>query len=112
MAFTVPALPYAYEALEPHIDAQTMQIHHDKHHQTYVDNLNKAVASHSEFAAMTVEELLMKLDTLPQEIKTAVRNSGGGHANHSLFWKTLKKGGGTAPKGELAKDIEKAFGGL
>ena len=81
--FTVPKLPYAYDALEPHIDAQTMTIHHDKHHQTYVDNLNKAVATDPALAKMSVEELLQKLDTLPAAIRTAVRNSGGGHANHS-----------------------------
>ena len=87
--FTLPKLPYAYDALEPYIDAQTMQIHHDKHHQAYVDNLNKAIAGDSALSKLTVEQLLERLDTLPANVRTAVRNQGGGHANHSLFWQTL-----------------------
>ncbi|HAU98739.1 MAG: Superoxide dismutase [Microgenomates group bacterium GW2011_GWF2_45_18] len=86
MSHTLPTLPYAYDALEPFIDAQTMQIHHTKHHQTYVDKLNEALASYPDFQEMTVEQLLQNLSTLPKEIQTAVRNHGGGHANHSLFW--------------------------
>ena len=108
--FTLPALGYAFDALEPYIDAQTMQIHHDKHHKAYVDNLNKAVAAYPELQKMSVEELQTKLDTVPEAAHVAIRNQGGGHANHSLFWQTLSKSGGTAPKGELAKDIDKAFG--
>ena len=88
-AFTLPALPYATDALEPYIDAATMQLHHDKHHQAYVDNLNKAVGGDSALAKLSVEELLRRLDTLPAAIRTQVRNHGGGHANHSLFWQTL-----------------------
>jgi len=109
--FTLPKLPYAYDALEPYIDAQTMQIHHDKHHQAYVDNLNKAVASDPALAKLTVDELLLRLDTLPTAVRTAVRNQGGGHANHSLFWQTLcpaSKSG--KPSGELASAIAKTFG--
>jgi len=110
--FTLPALDYPYDALEPHIDAQTMQIHHDKHHKAYVDNLNKAVASYPDLQKMTPDQLLANLSTTPEAVRTALRNQGGGHANHSLFWKTLSKSGGTAPKGELATDINKAFGNL
>ena len=108
--FTLPPLGYSFDALEPHIDAKTMEIHHDRHHKTYVDNLNKAVASHADLQKMSVDELLGKLDSLPKDIQTAVRNNGGGHSNHSLFWKSLSKSGGKEPKGELAKDIDKAFG--
>ena len=88
-AFSLPALPYSFDALEPWIDAQTMQIHHDKHHQAYVDNLNKAVAGEPSLGGKSVEELLRLLDTLPAAVKTAVRNQGGGHANHTLFWQSL-----------------------
>jgi len=111
-AFTLPALPYATDALEPHIDAATMQIHHDKHHQAYVDNLNKAVAGDPALAKLAVEELLRRLDTLPAAIRTQVRNQGGGHANHSLFWQTLcpaSKSG--KPAGPLAAAVDKSFGG-
>jgi Fe-Mn family superoxide dismutase len=110
--FTLPPLGYSFDALEPYIDAKTMEIHHDRHHKAYVDNLNKAVASHPDLQKMTVEELQLKMDSLPQDVQTAIRNQGGGHANHSLFWKTLSKSGGKAPKGELATDIDKAFGSL
>ena len=100
--FTLPPLPYAFDALEPYIDAQTMQIHHDKHHQAYVDNLNAAIAKHPELASKSLEELLGALDAVPEDIRTAVRNHGGGHANHSLFWTSLKKGGSPLG-GDLAK---------
>ncbi len=108
--FELPPLPYPFDALEPHIDAKTMEIHHGKHHATYVANLNKAIAGHADLAKKSVEELLRDLATLPESIRTAVRNSGGGHANHSLYWQTMKKEGGGQPKGELAKAIEKQFG--
>lgn len=108
--FTLPPLPYAFDALEPHIDAQTMQIHHDKHHAAYVTNLNKAVADHPELASKSVEDLIRNLTAVPENIRTAVRNQGGGHANHSLFWQTLKKNNGATPQGELAKAIDKKFG--
>jgi len=107
--FTLPPLPYAYDALEPHIDAQTMQIHHDKHHAAYVANLNKAVAGHPDLATKSVAELVRGLDSLPADIRTAVRNNGGGHLNHSAFWLMMKKGGGM-PKGELATAIDRDFG--
>ncbi|MDX1999813.1 MAG: superoxide dismutase [Thermoanaerobaculia bacterium] len=107
---TLPALPYPHAALEPHIDTRTMEIHHGKHHQVYVDNLNKALADHPSFAAKSVEDLLREFASVPDAIKTAVRNHGGGHANHSLFWATLSPQGGGTPSGELAKAIDAAFG--
>jgi len=110
--FVLPKLPYAYDALEPYIDAQTMQIHHDKHHQAYVDNLNKAVGTDPALAKLSVEELLQRLDTLPAAIRTQVRNQGGGHANHSLFWQTLcpaSKSGKAG--GRLAAALDRSFGG-
>jgi Fe-Mn family superoxide dismutase len=107
--FTLPPLPYAYDALEPYIDARTMEIHHDKHHAAYVANLNKAVADFPDTAKMTVEDLLKDLSAVPEKIRTAVRNQGGGHFNHSLFWQMLKKNGGE-PAGDLAKAIDSAFG--
>jgi superoxide dismutase, Fe-Mn family len=110
--FSLPALPYAVDALEPYIDAQTMQIHHSKHHATYVNNLNNAVAAHPELANKTVEELVRGWQGLPESIRTAVRNSGGGHINHSFFWQLLAKNSGGRPKGELAKAIDKKFGGF
>ena len=109
--FTLPPLPYAYDALEPSFDAATMHLHHDKHHKAYVDNLNVAVAAHSELAGKTVEELVSGLSSLPESARTAVRNQGGGHANHSFWWPTLGKGG-AAPAGELAKAIDAKFGSL
>jgi superoxide dismutase, Fe-Mn family len=109
--FTLPPLPYAFDALEPSIDAQTMQIHHDKHHAAYVANLNKAVIGHPDLAAKTVEELVSNLDAVPAEIRAAVRNQGGGHANHSFFWRMMKPGGGK-PSGELSAALEKTFGGF
>ena len=108
--FTLPPLPYGFDALEPFIDAKTMEIHHDKHHQTYVTNLNKAVAAHPEMGKQPVEELVKNLSTLPEDIRTAVRNNGGGHANHSLFWKTLAKNNSAAPGADLGIAIEKRFG--
>jgi len=109
--FTLPKLPYAYDALEPYIDTQTMHIHHDKHHQAYVDNLNKAVAASLELSKLTVDELLRRLDTLPANVRTAVRNQGGGHANHSLFWQTLCPAARSGkPGGGLAAAIAHAFG--
>jgi superoxide dismutase, Fe-Mn family len=110
--FTLPKLPYAFDALEPYIDAQTMQIHHDKHHQAYVDNLNKAVGADATLSKLTVEELLQRLDTLPVAIRTAVRNQGGGHANHSLLWQTLCPASRSGkPSGGLAAALEGSFGG-
>ena len=108
-AVRLPKLSYAYDALEPFIDARTMEIHHDKHHQAYVDNLNKALAAHPEIAKQPLDQVLKNLAALPEAIRTAVRNNGGGHANHSLFWETLGKGS-TAPKGRLAAAIGKSFG--
>ncbi len=107
--FTLPALPYAYDALEPYFDADTMHLHHDKHHQAYVNNLNAAVAGHPEVASKTVYELVSNLNGVPDSIRTAVRNQGGGHANHSLWWPMLGKGS-AAPTGELAKAIDARFG--
>jgi Fe-Mn family superoxide dismutase len=109
--FKLPALPYAYEALEPSFDAETMHLHHDKHHQAYVNNLNTAVAAHPELAGKTVEELVANLSAAPEAARNAVRNSGGGHANHSFWWPTLGKGG-AAPTGELAKAIDAKFGSV
>jgi len=109
--FTLPPLPYAYDALEPSIDAATMHLHHDKHHQAYVNNLNAAVAAHPELAGRSVEDLVANLASLPEDARTAIRNQGGGHANHSLYWLTLGKGGGS-PVGELAKAIDAKFGSL
>ena len=110
MAHQLPELPYGYEALEPHIDAETMRIHHTKHHQGYVNNLNAALEKHPELGEKTVEQLLSDLDSVPQDIRTAVRNNGGGHANHSLFWPCMAPGAGGAPSGELASAIDSAFG--
>ncbi len=109
--FTLPALPYEYDALEPSFDAATMHLHHDKHHQAYVNNLNAAVAAHPELAGKTLEELITNLSCVPEAARTAVRNNGGGHANHSFWWPTLGKGG-VAPSGELAKAIDSKFGSL
>jgi Fe-Mn family superoxide dismutase len=108
-AFTLPPLPYAYDALEPYIDARTMEIHHDKHHAAYVANLNKALAGYPDLEKMPVEDLLRNLNAVPEKVRTAVRNNGGGHFNHSLFWQILKKDGGE-PKGALARAIDSAFG--
>lgn len=110
MAHQLPDLPYDYEALEPHVDAETMRIHHTKHHQGYVNNLNAALEKHPELGERTVEQLLSDLEAVPQDIRTAVRNNGGGHANHSLFWPCMAPGAGGAPSGELASAIDSAFG--
>jgi superoxide dismutase, Fe-Mn family len=109
MAFTLPPLPYANDALEPHIDAQTMEIHHDRHHNTYVTNLNAAVEG-TEFADMEIEELMRKLDSVPEAKRTAVRNNGGGHANHTFFWELLTPGGSSEPTGALAEAITQKWG--
>jgi Fe-Mn family superoxide dismutase len=111
--FTLPPLPYAYDALEPYFDAETMHLHHDKHHQAYVNNLNAAVAAHPELAGKTVEELIANLSSWPESARAAVRNQGGGHANHSFWWPTLhnaKPGSASTPIGELAKAIDLKFG--
>ena len=110
MAHELPALPYAFDALEPHIDARTMEIHHGKHHAAYVNNLNKALEGHPDLQQKSIGELLSNLGAVPDGIRTAVRNNGGGHLNHSLFWNVMKKGGGGEPKGELADAIAKSFG--
>lgn len=113
MAFTLPPLPYPADALEPHIDKQTMEIHHDKHHGTYVTNLNKALESAPELASKPIEELLANnLAAVPESIKTAVRNNGGGHANHTLFWTLLSPKGGGQPTGQIAEVITSKFGGF
>jgi Fe-Mn family superoxide dismutase len=111
MAFTLPPLPYSFDALEPHIDAQTMEIHHDRHHNTYVTNLNAAVEG-TEFANLPIVELIQKLDQVPEAKRTAVRNNGGGHANHTLFWEIMGPNGGGQPSGALADAINSAFGSL
>jgi superoxide dismutase, Fe-Mn family len=108
--FTLPPLPYAYDALEPFIDAQTMQIHHDKHHAAYVANLNKTVAGVNIDKTLTLEILMKDLNSVPENVRTAVRNQGGGHYNHSLFWQMMKKNGGGEPTGELSKAIDTNFG--
>ena len=109
MKFTLPALPYNYNALEPHIDAQTMEIHHTKHHQAYIDNLNKALAEYPDLQTKTVEELVHNLEQIPKSIRTAVRNNGGGHANHSLFWQLLTPHTQGKPAGIIADTINKNF---
>ncbi|MED3862369.1 superoxide dismutase SodA [Priestia megaterium] len=110
MAYKLPELPYAYDALEPHIDKETMNIHHTKHHNTYVTNLNAAVEGKADLENKSIEELISNLDAVPEDIRTAVRNNGGGHANHSLFWTILCPNGGGAPTGELADAIASKFG--
>jgi len=110
MAFTLPALPYATDALEPHIDARTMEIHHTKHHQAYINNANAALEGHAGLAAKSVEELVGDLAAVPEGIRTAIRNNGGGHANHSLFWTVMSPKGGGEPSGELAAAINAACG--
>ena len=112
MAHELPALPYPANALEPHIDEQTMNIHHDRHHNTYVTNLNAALESAPDLQNKSVEELISNLDAVPESIRTAVRNNGGGHANHSLFWKVIGPGGGGAPTGAVAAAIDSDLGGF
>src|SRR6187401_3602218 len=111
MPFTLPDLSYAYDALEPTIDARTMEIHHGKHHQAYVDNLNKALEG-TEWDGQPLERVLTLLETMPEDKRAAVRNNGGGHANHSLFWTTMKPGGGGKPGGALAAAIDADLGGF
>ena len=110
MAHTLPALPYAFEALEPHIDAQTMQIHHGKHHQAYVNNLNAAIEKAPDLASWSLEQLSKEIAKVPEAVRTAVRNNGGGHWNHSLFWELMGPAKGGAPTGKLADAINAAFG--
>ena len=110
VAFVLPPLPYAFDALEPYIDKLTMEIHHDKHHGTYVTNLNKALEGHADLQALSIEDLIAQLNRVPENIRGAVRNNGGGHLNHSMFWKMMKKGGGGEPKGSVGDAIKAAFG--
>ena len=110
MTHNLPPLPYPFDALEPYIDAKTMEIHHDKHHAAYVNNLNKALEGHPELQKLPVEELLTQIGKVPEAVRTAVRNNGGGHLNHSMFWKIMKKGGGGDPSGALADAINNTFG--
>ena len=110
MPHELPPLPYAFDALEPHIDAKTMEIHHGKHHQTYVTKLNDALKGNAGLEGKSLPDLLANLSAVPENIRTAVRNNGGGHLNHSMFWPLMKKGGGGEPKGELADAIKSTFG--
>ncbi|MDS9471062.1 superoxide dismutase [Sporosarcina pasteurii] len=110
MAYKLPELPYAYDALEPHFDKETMNIHHTKHHNAYVTNLNNALEGHADLADKSIEELISDMDAIPEDIRTAVRNNGGGHANHALFWELLSPNGGGQPSGALAEAIDKKFG--
>ncbi len=110
MAFTLPALPYGYDALEPHIDARTMEIHHTKHHQAYINNLNAAVEKAPELQNKSIEELMRGVNSAPEAVRTAVRNNGGGHWNHSMFWEIMAPSAGGEPKGALADAIKSAFG--
>ena len=110
MTYTLPELPYAFDALEPYIDEETMHLHHDKHHNTYVTNLNAAIEKHPELGEKTIEELLSDMDAVPTDIKTAVRNNGGGHANHSFFWKIMAPNAGGEPTGAIKEAIDEAFG--
>lgn len=110
MAYELPPLPYDYNALEPYIDEETMHLHHDKHHQAYVNNLNAAIQGQSQFENMGIDDLMRNLNSVPESIRTAVRNNGGGHANHSMFWQIMKPNGGGEPTGDLANAINSAFG--
>lgn len=112
MSHSLPQLPYPFDALEPYIDARTMEIHHGKHHGAYVANLNKALEGHPDLQKLTLEDLLARIGKVPESVRTAVRNNGGGHLNHSLFWKIMKKGGGGEPSGDLADSIKKSLGGF
>ena len=111
MSFKLPELNYAYTALEPYIDARTMEIHHDKHHATYVTNLNKALESAPGLEGKSIEQILSNMNAVPEAVRTAVRNNGGGHHNHSLFWEWLAPGGAKSPSGELASLLDSTFGG-
>ena len=110
MAFELPPLPYDYSALEPYIDTQTMQIHHDKHHQAYITNVNNALQGHDQLAAMSVDDLLRNIKQVPESIRTAVQNNAGGHSNHSMFWNIMTPNGGGEPTGNLASAIQQVFG--
>jgi Fe-Mn family superoxide dismutase len=110
MAFEVPPLPYDYAALEPYIDEQTMHLHHDKHHAAYVTNLNAALESQPQLANLSVEDLMRRINEVPENIRTAVRNNGGGHVNHSMYWRIMRPNGGGNPSGTLAQAIDQAFG--
>lgn len=110
MAFELPELPYAYDALEPHIDEATMKLHHDKHHATYVEKTNGALEKHPELAEKTIEELVADLQAVPEDVRTVIRNNGGGHANHTFFWEILSPNGGGEPTGALKEAIEETFG--
>ncbi len=112
MAFTLPPLPYDYTALEPHIDEQTMRLHHDKHHAAYVNNLNAALEPHPDLQKKPIDQLLTSLDKVPEGIRAKVRNNGGGHANHTIFWEMMAPGGAKGPAGDLADAINKTFGSL
>lgn len=112
MAYELPELGYGYDALEPHIDARTMEIHHSKHHAAYIAKVNAAIAGNADLESKSVEELIANLDAVPEAARGAVRNNGGGHANHSLFWKVIAPGGANAPSGDLAAAIDEAFGSL
>ncbi len=112
MAFTLPALPYAFDALEPHIDAKTMEIHHGKHHQAYVNNLNAAIEKAPELQGKSLDDLMKNINTVPEAVRTAVRNNGGGHWNHSMFWEIMGPAKGGEPTGKLADAIKSAFGDL
>lgn len=111
MSYTLPELPYAYDALEPHIDAKTMEIHHTKHHQTYINNINAGIEG-TEWEDLSVEELVSKANQIPEDLKNNVINNGGGHANHSLFWTVMSPDGGGNPEGEIAQAIDKELGGF
>ena len=110
MAYELPPLPYDYAALEPHIDAETMKLHHDKHHQAYVNNLNAAIEKHPDLGKHTAEDLLRNLNSVPEDIRTTVRNNGGGHVNHTMFWSIMQPGGGGEPTGRISEQIRKDFG--
>ena len=112
MAYELPKLPYAYDALEPHIDARTMEIHYTKHHQAYITNVNNALKDQPDLASKSVEDLIRNLNAVPENIRTAVRNNGGGHANHSFFWKIMGPKAGGEPSGKLGDDIKSTFGGF
>jgi Fe-Mn family superoxide dismutase len=110
MAFELPPLPYDYDALEPYIDTETMHLHHDKHHAAYVNNLNAALKEHASFASLSMEEIIRRLNEVPESVRTAVRNNGGGHINHTMFWQIMGPNAGGAPTGELAQAIDAKFG--
>lgn len=112
MAYEIPPLPYDYSALEPHIDAETMKLHHDKHHAAYVTNLNGAVEKHPELGKHAAEDLLRNLSDVPEDVRSVVRNNGGGHVNHSMFWTIMKPQGGGPPSGKIGEQIQKDFGGF